>query len=79
MSIEEVRKQAGITAKDIIRQLQEAIDHENISYPEIISILRYYLRKSMNELIIFKPENLPFSLKALYKRKLYNCIKFLRN
>jgi hypothetical protein len=77
LSIEEVRKQAGITAKDIIRQLQEAIDHEEISYPRLIEILRYYLRKSMNELIIFRPDNLPFSLKALGLQKLYKVLEEL--
>lgn len=77
MELEEIRKQAGITAKDIIRQLQEAIDHEDISYPRLIEILRYYLRKSMNELIIFRPDNLPFSLKALGLQKLYKVLEEL--
>ncbi len=57
LTLEEIRKQSEITAKDAIRCLQESIDHGFMSYPELIRILEEYLRKAKKEIVIFGPRS----------------------
>ncbi len=77
LTLHEVRKQAKRTAKDTIRQLQESIDHDFMSYPELIRILRFYLKKSIDEAeFIFRPENMPASsLRKVGLKKLYRVLE----
>jgi len=74
LTLEEVRKQSEITAKDAIRQLQESIDHGFMTYPELIGILKFHLKKSMDEMRIFKPDNLTLSLKNVDLHGIYKSL-----
>ena len=55
LSAEEVKKQAEISAKEAIRQLQESLDHEFMTFPELIRILKSCLEKANVEIKVFKP------------------------
>ena len=55
LSVEEVQKQAEISAKEAIRQLQESLDHEFMTFPELIRILESCLEKARVEIKVFKP------------------------
>ncbi len=65
LSVEEVIKQSEISAKEVIRQLQESLDHEFITFPELIRILESSLEKAKIEIKVFRPGNLfNFSLNS---------------
>lgn len=74
LTIAKIKEQAEITAKDAIRELQESLDHGFMTYPELIRILKFYLQKSIVEMRIFRPDNLPFSLKKVGLNKIYRAL-----
>jgi len=59
MSVEDVRKQAEITAKRIMERLKSSIEHGFMTYPELIRILRYSLKTAIDEMCLLRPENMP--------------------
>ncbi|MDP3052512.1 MAG: hypothetical protein Q8N22_00985 [bacterium] len=74
MTPEEIMKQAEYTAQKAIKRLQESIDHGFMTYPELIEVLKSHLKKSIDEMIIFRPDNLPFSLKKIGLNKIYKAL-----
>lgn len=77
VTAEEAEKlSAGITAKGTITELNEAIDHGRMTYTKLIDILGFYLKKSIDEKMMFKPEGVPnFSLKKMGLKKLYKALE----
>jgi hypothetical protein len=76
MTVKDVRKQAEITAKDIIRQLKDSVEHGFMTYPELIRILRYSLKKVIDEMCLFRPGNTPpLTLKEIGLRNLYQALE----
>lgn len=72
MTVEDVRKQAEITSRDIISRLRESTEHGFMTYPELIRILRYSLKKAIDEMCIFRPDAMPpFSLEKIGLQNLY--------
>ncbi|MFA5084287.1 MAG: hypothetical protein WC475_02810 [Candidatus Paceibacterota bacterium] len=74
MTPEEINKQAEYTARKAIDRLKESIDHGVMTYPELIETLSFYLEKSIDEMTIFRPDNLPFSLKKVGLHKIYKAL-----
>lgn len=74
-TVEKFKEQARITARDITRELEEAIDHGRMTYFTLTDILCFYLEKSMNEMMIFKPEDVQnFSLKDVGLKEIYRAL-----
>lgn len=78
MDVAEVKKQAEITAKDIVRQIEEAIDHGRLTYFELNRILREYLEKVIDETLAFCPEGFSYSLREIGCKKLYRVLVEMR-
>jgi hypothetical protein len=77
MSVEEIRKQAEITAKEIIERLKNSVEYGFMSYPELVRILRHSLKKTIEEMCLFRPgEEPPLSLlKELGLEDLYQALE----
>lgn len=76
ITVEKFKEQARITARDTIRDLEEAIDHGRMTYFTFADILCYRLLKSMDEMMVFKPEDVQnFSLKDVGLNKIYQALK----
>jgi len=76
MTVKDIRKQAEITAKDVISLLGSSVDHGFMTYPELIRILRSSLKKAIDEMCIFRPEDmLPLSLKEIGLENLYQALE----
>ena len=74
-TVEKFKEQARITARDIIRDLEEAIDHGRMTYFTLTDTLCYYLEKSTNEMMIFKPEDVQnFSLKDVGLKEVHRAL-----
>jgi len=72
MTVEEVKKQADITAKEIIERLKSSVEHGFMTYPELVGILRWSLKKTIDEMCVFRPGGVPFlSLKEIGLEDLY--------
>jgi len=76
MTVEEVKKQADITAKEIIERLKSSVEHRFITYPELVRILRRSLKKTIDEMCLFRPGDVPpLSLKGLGLEDLYQVLE----
>lgn len=76
MTVEEIKKQADITAKEIIEQLKSSAEHGFMTYPELVRILRYSLKKTIDEMCLFRPGDIPpLSLKELELEDLYQALE----
>jgi len=75
LTVEDVRKQTIITAEDIITQLENLIAHD-ATYPTLIGILIYYLKRSIDEMRLFRPKGMSsLSLKEIGLKKLYQVLE----
>jgi hypothetical protein len=77
MSVKEIRKQAEITAKEIIERLKNSVEHGFMTYPELVRILRHSLKKTIDEMCLFRAgEEPPLSLlKKLGLKDLYEALE----
>lgn len=76
-SVNKAREQATVTANDLIESLRGSIGCGYMTYPELIRILRYFLLKTMNEMIIYRFGLPALSLKELGLKKLHNALEDL--
>lgn len=53
--IRAIKKQSEISAREVIRDIQESLDHGFMTYPELIRILEENLIKAKREIQIFRP------------------------
>lgn len=78
-SVMKVRKQAEITAEDVIESLRGSINCGYMTYHELIGILMNYLQQSIDEMRLSRPESmciLPLEETGL--KELYNVLEKLK-
>ena len=71
------REQAKITAKKLIKSIEDSINNGYMSYPELIEILRHFLLQAMNEMVKYRFGMPTLSLKGTRFEKLYDALKDL--
>lgn len=76
-SVDAIRKEANITANDLIESLRGSVGCGYMTYPELIGILRYFLLQSINEMVKFRFGMPTLSLKEVGLKKLHSALEDL--
>ncbi len=81
MSVDElvinIRRQAEITAKDVVESLKGSIECGYMTYPELIGVLRHFLKQAIDEMRCYRPGMAVLSLKETGLENLYNALEDL--
>ena len=76
-SVDAIRKEANITARNLIESLEGSIKCGYMTYPELVGILRYFLLQSINEMVKLKFGMPILSLKEVGLKKLHSALEDL--